>query len=385
MRTGSAFVFVPGESGWVQQGPMLVPHASENGEVLEGTTEGLSRFGYSVALSANGSTALIGAPQNRNEGAAWVYTRGGEAWQQGQELQPAYGTGEESGAARFGESVALAASGSAAIVGAPNERGAEGVSYEYASAQVLALEAKEKLEAEELKEQEEDEKEPKGGVGGGGGTGQVLGGKEEVPPAPKAGFYSIAQIVKGGVFIESPRGSGKFRELKEGEKISNGNVIDATKGKITIKLEGVGHKIETVTLYGGIFRFNQRTSGQATFTLVGGNTKQCKKAKISGTTDDHDGDIDTAANTAGVANSRDADAQISKIRNRIRRLWASGHGSFTTRGSYASGAVLGTRWLTIDYCEGTEIRVFTDKVLVTNYKTHKKTVVRAGHSIFIPR
>lgn len=38
----------------------------------------------------------------------------------------------------------------------------------------------------------------------------------------------------------------------------------------------------------------------------------------------------------------------------------------STKGNYATGAVLGTRWLTEDLCGGTLIRVLTDRVAVTN-------------------
>ena len=63
------------------------------------------RFGYSVALSADGNTALIGGPDDNGRiGAAWVFTRSGSTWtQQGEKLT---GSGE-TGAGEFGYSVAL--------------------------------------------------------------------------------------------------------------------------------------------------------------------------------------------------------------------------------------------------------------------------------------
>ncbi|MHB8235530.1 MAG: hypothetical protein ACYDHT_12845 [Solirubrobacteraceae bacterium] len=64
----------------------------------------------------------------------------------------------------------------------------------------------------------------------------------------------------------------------------------------------------------------------------------------------------------------------------MRKLWAEGHGSYSTKGNYATGAVLGTRWLTEDLCTGTFIRVLTDRVAVTNLITGKRVVVTAGHS-----
>ena len=47
------------------------------------------RFGWSVALSADGSTALLGDPHaHGGEGAAWVFTRAGETWSRSLELTP---------------------------------------------------------------------------------------------------------------------------------------------------------------------------------------------------------------------------------------------------------------------------------------------------------
>jgi hypothetical protein len=42
--------------------------------------------------------------------------------------------------------------------------------------------------------------------------------------------------------------------------------------------------------------------------------------------------------------------------------------------------VLGTIWLTEDRCDGTLIRVLTDKVAVTDLVKHRKVTVKAGHS-----
>jgi hypothetical protein len=64
----------------------------------------------------------------------------------------------------------------------------------------------------------------------------------------------------------------------------------------------------------------------------------------------------------------------------VRKLWAEGHGSYSTKGNYAAGAVLGTRWVTVDTCGGTLIRVITDRVAVTNFVTHHKVTVKAGRS-----
>jgi PKD repeat protein len=73
-----------------------------------------------VALSADGNTAIVGGNgDNSNAGAAWVFTRsGGGVWtQQGPKL---FGSGAV-GAAAQGYSVALSADGTTAIVGGPRD------------------------------------------------------------------------------------------------------------------------------------------------------------------------------------------------------------------------------------------------------------------------
>jgi hypothetical protein len=96
---------------------------------------------------------------------------------------------------------------------------------------------------------------------------------------------------------------------------------------------------------------------------VGGNFKLCP----------------TARERSHIAQ---ASARRTSRKHTVRKLWSEGHGSYSTKGNYATGAVLGTRWLTEDRCDGTLIRVLTDKVLVRNLITHSKHVVKAGHSYF---
>ncbi len=84
---GAAWVFTRSAGVWAQQGPKLV-----------GTVPALSdnyfnqNQGFSVALSADGNTAIVGGPQHGSffdsvgTGAAWVFTRSGGIWtQQGSE------------------------------------------------------------------------------------------------------------------------------------------------------------------------------------------------------------------------------------------------------------------------------------------------------------
>ncbi len=78
--------------------------------------------GYSVALSADGNTALVGSPgYDEEDGAAWVFTRTGSAWtQQGGALSPNDENNQPLGG-QFGSSVALSSDGNTALIGGPSD------------------------------------------------------------------------------------------------------------------------------------------------------------------------------------------------------------------------------------------------------------------------
>jgi hypothetical protein len=81
-----------------------------------GVSGEFDNFGHSVALSADGHTALIGDPtQDEEAGAAYVFTDSGSEWTQRAELTGS----DEVPRWNFGASVALSAEGHIALVGAP--------------------------------------------------------------------------------------------------------------------------------------------------------------------------------------------------------------------------------------------------------------------------
>ena len=116
---GAAWVYTRSGGVWSQQGSKLVG----TGAV------GVSYQGISVALSADGNTAVVGGnSDNGGAGAAWVYTRSGGVWsQQGSKL---VGTGA-AGAALQGRSVALSADGNTAVVGGFGDASNGGAAWVY--------------------------------------------------------------------------------------------------------------------------------------------------------------------------------------------------------------------------------------------------------------
>ena len=133
---GNGYVTEPGRAAWtilnnaantVGQGApsnsatatptaTLLAQFSQQGPKLVGTDGvGIGEQGYSVSISADGNTAIVGGfRDNSNAGAMWVWTRSGGVWtQQGTKL---VGSGAV-GPAYQGFSVSISADGNTAIVG----------------------------------------------------------------------------------------------------------------------------------------------------------------------------------------------------------------------------------------------------------------------------
>jgi FG-GAP repeat len=108
---GAAWIYQRSGSSWSQQGPPLAPTNALGSTPF---------FGLSVALSADGNTALVGAPLDGGNaspsgvtpgpGAAFVFTRAAATWSQQAKLTAA-------GSVSLGAFVGLTADGNTAVVG----------------------------------------------------------------------------------------------------------------------------------------------------------------------------------------------------------------------------------------------------------------------------
>lgn len=123
---GAAFVYSRSGGIWTQQGPKLVG---------TGTVTAFVDQGYSVALSADGNIAVVGAPSDNNEvGATWVYKRSGGAWsQQGKKVIGVGGVGP----AYQGSSTAISGDGSTFIVGGYKDNSQAGAAWVFASCDLM--------------------------------------------------------------------------------------------------------------------------------------------------------------------------------------------------------------------------------------------------------
>ena len=109
-------------------GAPLAPAGTASGQQELQATGGmpLDLFGWTVALTADGHTALVGAP-GRIVGAAYVFVERNGKWVQQQEIDSPAGSAADG----YGYSVSLSADGSTALVSAYTGNGGNGIVYSY--------------------------------------------------------------------------------------------------------------------------------------------------------------------------------------------------------------------------------------------------------------
>jgi len=182
------------------------------------------------------------------------------------------------------------------------------------------------------------------------------------PPLPPPILARTGDVapVSGVVLVKLP-GTNTFVALSSLREVPFGTVIDATHGRVVVTTVGPHGGTQTGEFFEGEFVLTQGHNGLVVAALAGGDFAVCP----------------TAHERSHTARAHAAHASGSHV---VRKLWANAHGSFSTKGNYAAGAVAGTEWLTEDLCDGTSIRVTRDKVLVTNLVNHHHLIIKSGHS-----
>jgi hypothetical protein len=117
---GAVWIFTRAQGVWRQQA--RIPEPAD--------ATGPSAFGIRVGLSANGDTMVVAAfVAYRGRGAAWLYARSDGAWvRRGGAITAPVVLGKEP---RFASSLALAQDGTTVIIGGPNEENGKGAAWVY--------------------------------------------------------------------------------------------------------------------------------------------------------------------------------------------------------------------------------------------------------------
>jgi hypothetical protein len=106
-NSGSAYIFTRNGSNWIQSAKLLASDGAAT-----------DSFGRSVSLSSDGTTALIGAylddDKGNNSGSAYVFIKDGSNWIQSAKLVAFDAAADDI----FGRSVSISADGTTALIGA---------------------------------------------------------------------------------------------------------------------------------------------------------------------------------------------------------------------------------------------------------------------------
>jgi uncharacterized repeat protein (TIGR01451 family) len=173
------------------------------------------------------------------------------------------------------------------------------------------------------------------------------------PPPPVPGrAANIAPV--SGVVLYRPRGGTRFLPLTQETQLPFGSQIDTRRGRVRLQSARGGGAVDTADFYAGLFAiFQARVQGAVTeLRLAGGTFAVCPP---------------------GLRRPAAAGSPI-------RRLWGDGKGRFRTRGRFGAATVRGTRWLTLDRCDGTLVRVVSGRVLVRDFVLNRSVPLRAGRS-----
>ncbi len=181
------------------------------------------------------------------------------------------------------------------------------------------------------------------GPGGGGGGGTTTTTPSGGAAAPPTGTATGIVLVNGTPFTSGT--------------IPFGATVDVTSGRLVLltstgqlAVNGAGGVSAVFKLLRGV----DKKKPVVELRLVKGDFGVCPKRKTSS----------VARTTATV----------------VRQLWGDGKGSFRTRGRYASATIRGTKWLTADRCDGTQVKVSRGVLGVADFPQRRQITLRAGRS-----
>ncbi|MEA2272090.1 MAG: hypothetical protein QOI98_798, partial [Solirubrobacteraceae bacterium] len=175
---------------------------------------------------------------------------------------------------------------------------------------------------------------------------------------PKLRDSAVVAPVRGTLQM-SPTGIVRRVPLQDKVVLPLSSIVDTVAGAVKVTSSATTRKIQTVALDSGVFDIRQTAAKLAVtqFSLLGGDFSVCPAA--------------ARGTTSAIAAAKP---------KTVRSLWANGKGQFRTKGRYATAAIRGTRWQTVDRCDGTLVRVTAGAVTVRDLVRKKSVVVKAGHS-----
>jgi streptogramin lyase len=187
-----------------------------------------------------------------------------------------------------------------------------------------------------------------------------------VPVVPDFGKTVVVEP-EGTVRVKTP--GGGWETMHPGAEMPLSATYDTRQGAVSLTSAGCRGNTQTGRFGGGLFTVRQprKGCGRVDVYLRGGRFAGCSRV--------------------GSQRRAGAGALASASRSRkVRKLWGRDKGGrFRTHGRHSQATVRGTRWLTVDRCDGTLTRVTNGAVSVRDYRRHRTVLVRAGHSYLARR
>jgi DNA-binding beta-propeller fold protein YncE len=174
------------------------------------------------------------------------------------------------------------------------------------------------------------------------------GSKPAQEPQPDLGETLVAEPLSGTVLVRVA-GARRFVPLESVQELPLGSTLDTRRGRVEVATERRRRgRVQRGVFRGGLFVVRQRAAAKyITDLILRGSLSSCPDGSA------------TAA-------------------RRSRRLWGSTNGRFRTRGRHSAGAVRGTRWLTVDRCDGTLTVVREGTVAVRDFTRDRTILVDEG-------
>ncbi len=181
----------------------------------------------------------------------------------------------------------------------------------------------------------------------------ATGGAVQVAPTPQAGVSVLVAPVSGTVLFRRP-GSKAFERLTAATLIPDRSEFDTRKGVIQLTAAAAAGATQTIKLSKGLFIADQNPT--TTFTqFILTEKLRCPKP-----------------NSARAAKAKK------------RSLFGDGKAKAGTKGSGVVTTVRGTKWLTTDYCDRSEVRV-TEGVVSVRDLFRKRTVTVRARGRYVAR
>jgi streptogramin lyase len=177
---------------------------------------------------------------------------------------------------------------------------------------------------------------------------------------------SVVVEPEGTVKVKTP--GGDWQTMDPLAEMPVGTAFDTRRGAVSVTTAGCRGNRQTGRFGGGLFILRQPRAacGRVDVYLRGGRFAGCPRVRTRRA---------RGGSVASASRSR-----------RVRKLWGRDRGGrFRTHGRHSQATVRGTRWLTVDRCDGTLTRVTNGAVSVRDFRRHRTVVVRAGHSYLARR